>query len=163
MRFCSKCYTCKDLSFFINDLDEKCLLCYILIWYENNKHLYYIIQERKYDAHLDKLKCNLRARTSYAFTSKGYSKKTRTYQILGSDYEIVKKHLERQFKKGMNWDNYGKGSDKWHIDHIIPLCSAKSEEEVILLCHYRNLQPLWSKENHVKNGKIIDTQMSLSI
>ena len=26
------------------------------------------------------------------------------------------KHLEKQFTKGMTWENHG----KWHIDHVIP-------------------------------------------
>ena len=51
----------------------------------------------------------------------------------------------------MNWENYGlyNGEDNygWDLDHIIPLSSAKSEEEVIQLNHYTNLQPLCSKVN----------------
>ncbi len=51
----------------------------------------------------------------------------------------------------MNWDNYGFYNTTynygWDIDHIIPLSSAKSEEDVIKLCHYTNLQPLCSKIN----------------
>lgn len=53
----------------------------------------------------------------------------------------------------MNWDN--RGLYGWHIDHIIPLSSAKTEEEVYKLCHYTNLQPLWAKENLSKGNKII--------
>lgn len=33
------------------------------------------------------------------------------------------------------------------IDHIIPLISASTEEEMVKLNHYTNLQPL-SKEDH---------------
>lgn len=51
----------------------------------------------------------------------------------------------------MTWNNYG----KWHIDHIIPISSAKTEEEVIKLNHYTNLQPLWAKDNLKKGNKII--------
>lgn len=47
----------------------------------------------------------------------------------------------------MTWDNYG----KWHIDHIVPLVSAKTEEEMYKLCHYTNLQPLWALDN-IKKG-----------
>lgn len=34
-----------------------------------------------------------------------------------------------------------------NIDHIIPLSSAKTEEDIIKLSHYSNLQPLCSKVN----------------
>jgi hypothetical protein len=53
----------------------------------------------------------------------------------------------------MNWDNYGVYG--WHIDHIIPLTTAKDEFEIYKLCHYTNLQPLWSEENLSKGGKLI--------
>jgi hypothetical protein len=50
----------------------------------------------------------------------------------------------------MSWSNHG----KWHIDHIIPLSSAKSKEELVKLCHYTNLQPLWALDNLGKANKI---------
>ena len=51
----------------------------------------------------------------------------------------------------MNWDNHG----EWHIDHKIPLSSAKTEKELIGLCHYTNLQPLWALDNLKKGNKIL--------
>ena len=59
----------------------------------------------------------------------------------------------------MTWDNYG----EWHVDHIIPLSSAENEIELIELCHYRNLQPLWAKENLMKKDKIIEHQKCLTV
>ena len=53
----------------------------------------------------------------------------------------------------MSWENYGK--DGWHIDHKIPLSSAKTDREIYELCHYTNLQPLWAKDNLKKSNKII--------
>ena len=53
----------------------------------------------------------------------------------------------------MNWSNHGKYNGEfnfgWDIDHIIPISSAKSEEEIIQLNHYTNLQPLCSYINRV--------------
>ena len=54
----------------------------------------------------------------------------------------------------MTFDNHGLYG--WHIDHIIPLYSAKNEEDIIKLCHYTNLQPLWAEENLSKSNKILD-------
>jgi hypothetical protein len=51
----------------------------------------------------------------------------------------------------MSWDNYGYYG--WHIDHIIPLSSAKTKEEIYKLCHFKNLQPLWWTDNLSKGKK----------
>ena len=58
-------------------------------------------------------------------------------------------HIERQFLRGMNWEN----RDKWHIDHIVPLATAKSEAEVLALNHFTNLRPIWSRDNLSKGAK----------
>lgn len=50
----------------------------------------------------------------------------------------------------MSWNNYG---IYWHIDHIIPLASAKNIEELYKLNHYTNLQPLEAKENMRKGSR----------
>jgi len=107
-------------------------------------------KNRKLSDPLFKMKCNLRTRTSLAFKNKGYSKNTKTQEMLGVDWEITKKHIERQFTKGMNWSNQG----DWHIDHIIPLSSANTEERLKKLCHYTNLQPLWAIDNLIKSDVI---------
>ena len=49
----------------------------------------------------------------------------------------------------MNWDNAG----KWHLDHIIPISSAKNEEDIIKLNHYTNFQPLWAIDNLTKGNR----------
>ena len=53
----------------------------------------------------------------------------------------------------MSWDNYGLHG--WHIDHIIPISSAKTEEELYKLFYYTNLQPLWAIDNIKKGNKIL--------
>lgn len=50
----------------------------------------------------------------------------------------------------MTWDNYG----EWHIDHIIPISSAKSLYDGIRLSQLENLQPLWAEENILKGDKL---------
>lgn len=72
--------------------------------------------------------------------------------ILGCSKQELKNHFEEQFEEWMNWENQGgKGirtqNTNWDVDHIIPLSSAKTEEELITLCHYSNLRPLCSYVN----------------
>lgn len=68
----------------------------------------------------------------------------------------LKKHLEKQFKDGMTWDNYGKGG--WEIDHKIPVSVfnfTKPEHEDFKRCWaLSNLQPMWKKDNIVKSNKL---------
>jgi len=133
-------------------------------YYEDNKEKIKVRQkayqrERRKTDSLFKMKRNLRARTYQAFSRKGYSKDTKTQEMLGVDWDVCKQHIERQFTKGMNWDNYG----EWHIDHKIPLASANTEEELKKLCHYTNLQPLWAEENLSKSDKIEGQQIKFRI
>ena len=122
----------------------------------------YKIKRKEIDP-LFKLKIALRSRTGTIFKHKGYKKNTKTEILLGVSFEIVKAHIERKFVKGMTWNNYGKGEGKWEIDHIIPLSSAKTEEDIVKLCYYKNLQPLWSVDNLKKSNNIVPTQMTLTI
>lgn len=81
----------------------------------------------------------------------GYSKKSKTNEILGCSYEELKLYLESKFEDWMTWENRGLYNGEfnygWDIDHIIPLSSAETEDDVIRLNHYSNLQPLCSKIN----------------
>lgn len=79
------------------------------------------------------------------------TKKNKTFDIVGCTPTFLKEYLEKQFKDGMSWEN----RSEWHIDHIIPLSSAETEEELYELCHYTNLQPLWAEENMKKSDKIL--------
>jgi len=87
---------------------------------------------------------------SVSIRNGGYTKKSSTLNILGCSYEEFKRHIERQFLPRMNWDN----RSEWHIDHIIPIATAKTEEDVIRLNHFTNLRPLWAKDNIAKGAKV---------
>ena len=86
---------------------------------------------------------------------KNYKKKSRTHKMLGCSFEDLKQHIELLWKPWMNWNNYGSVNGKqptsegqcWDIDHIIKLSTAKTEEELLKLFHYTNLQPLCSYIN----------------
>jgi hypothetical protein len=108
---------------------------------------------------LYKLTTNIRNLLKQSFKRNGYTKKSKTYNILGCTYEELKLHIESQWEEWMNWDNYGKynGEEKygWDYDHIIPISSGKCEEDIIRLNHHSNLQPLCSYINRcIKKDKI---------
>lgn len=79
-------------------------------------------------------------------------KQSKTFEIIGCSPKFLKEYIEKKFTEGMSWGLMGKHI---HIDHIIPLSSAKTEEEVYRLCHYTNLQPLWAEDNLKKGSKIL--------
>jgi hypothetical protein len=97
-----------------------------------------------------KLRCSLTSRTLKAFAAIKKSKPYNTLSLLGADIQTVKAHIEKQFEPWMNWENHG----EWHIDHIMPLASAKTEEDMVKLCHYTNLQPLKASDNISKKDRI---------
>ena len=112
------------------------------------------IKERKATEPLFKLKTNIRSLIRETINSKGYKKKTKSKTILGCTFDKFKEHIESQFEPWMNWDNYGNPKDgifekdkTWDIDHIIPISSASTEQDVINLNHYTNLKPLCSYIN----------------
>jgi hypothetical protein len=63
-------------------------------------------------------------------------------------------HLERQFVKGMTWDNYG---SRWHIDHIVPRSSfvyaSADDPEFRAAWALTNLRPLWAADNWSKHAR----------
>ena len=96
---------------------------------------------------------NVRERTKDYLNYKTYNQNSHISDVIGCSPKFLIEYLEQKFKDGMSWDNYGFYG--WHIDHKIPLSSAKTEEEVYKLCHYTNLQPLWAEDNLKKGSKII--------
>jgi hypothetical protein len=98
-----------------------------------------------------RLKERLRKSIRDSFKRRGKRKDGyRTHSILGAEIHVVYEHFESLFVDGMCWENMG----EWHIDHIIPLSTAITEEDVVRLCHYTNLQPLWAKDNIKKSNKL---------
>jgi len=126
-------------------------------YYTNNKKNI-IERQKKYNKNkyendfLFKLITNSRNRIYNFFKLKRIKKMNSTFDIIGCTPKYLKEHIENQFTTGMSWEKLG---TEIHIDHIIPLSLAKTEEEVYKLCHYTNLQPLWAKDNLSKSSKII--------
>ncbi len=105
---------------------------------------------RRMEEPLFKFKKLLRNNIRNSFKRGGFSKTSQACEILGADWDVVKKYFENKFKPGMTWENMG----LWHIDHILPISMATCEEDVIRLNHYSNLQPLWAEDNVKKSDKL---------
>jgi hypothetical protein len=100
----------------------------------------------------NKIKNSLRSRINQLLNKKYNTPKT--LDLIGCSYEFLIEYIENKFTEGMSWDNYGYYG--WHLDHIVPVSSAKTEKDVYKLYHYTNLQPLWAEDNLRKSNKIID-------
>jgi|TARA_R110002110_G_scaffold114777_3_gene284697 hypothetical protein len=108
--------------------------------------------------HRKKLKSDpifkLRARVSgsirTAFKQGGFLKDKRSHEVLKCSILEFKVYIEKQFKEGMTWKNYG----EWQLDHAVPHSLGITAEEVIALNHYSNFQPLWKEDNLKKADKL---------
>jgi hypothetical protein len=125
-------------------------------WVEKNKERRHKITTKAMKKRRSTLKGNLSHRIS-TLISKSLKRNKGGYHwesLVGYTVEDLKLHIENKFIKGMTWNN----RNLWHIDHIIPI-SAFNFETFNDLDFKRcwalsNLQPMWIKENLIKNSKL---------
>ena len=88
-----------------------------------------------------------------SFKNIGNAKSKKTIEIIGMQPQEFHDYLLNTFKEiyGRDWD----GEEEVNIDHIIPISTAKTEEDVLRLNHYTNLR-LITKEDNLKKGKKIN-------
>lgn len=133
-------------------------------YYESHRQ-----QKRDYHREYERQRCRgdvryrlrkrLRTRLYIALRSAvrgSVSQKSQTVQLLGCTIGELQKHLELQFLPGMSWENWGKGSGKWNIDHVYPLSAADltDERHAKAVCHYTNLRPMWEADNVRKSDSV---------
>jgi len=134
---CQRCGVPKDDSF------NFCTECRAKVSRTQQKH-----QAERCKADIQfRLRSLLRARLRKAV--KHNTKTGSAVRDLGCTIAEFKEHIERQFLPGMTWDNWGRGVNRWNIDHIIPLASVDlaDREQFLRVCHYTNLRPLWFVDN----------------
>lgn len=117
-----------------------------------NKYNRIYEKERKSKDIIFKLKKQLKTCIRYSFIRKGMNKSKHTEEIVGIPLDELYLYLLDTFEKnyGYKWD----GKEEVHIDHIKPLSTANTEEDVIKLCHYTNLQLLKGVDNLDKKDKL---------
>lgn len=117
---------------------------------KNKKDIYKKYKEKLSNDELFACREKVRNVIKQSISKMNWKKKSKTESILGCDYNFFKLYIESKFIDGMNWYN----RDEWHLDHIIPISSAKNEEDVYTLNHYTNFQPLWASDNLKKSNKL---------
>ena len=118
---------------------------------ENRDRVAELMRERR-STPSGKIECFCRNYIRIILTKTRTEKLCKTESLLGYKYEDLISHIQRQFTKGMSWDNYG----EWHIDHIIPIShmiktGVTSPSEINAL---PNLRPIWASENLNKRDKL---------
>lgn len=154
-----RCYTCgnqadRDLAASCRDCHEKRLV-YSGIWEKDNQDR--INAGRRHRWRSDRryrLARLIRTRFGSVFRRyiAGAKKTASAVKDLGCTLEQLCEHLESKFQPGMTWANYG----NWHIDHIRPLDSfdltdPSQQKEAV---NFKNLQPLWAKDNLSKGCRL---------
>jgi hypothetical protein len=142
----------------------ECKLCV-----KKRKAIYYLQNKKNVDI-LDKIRKQLRRYTDLNFRLRGNlrarlnralkdnQKGGSAIEDLGCSVDNLKSYLELQFKPGMSWENYGRKTGQWSIDHIFPLSKVNlaDRNQFLKVCHYTNLQPLWVLDNLLKSNRIQD-------
>jgi hypothetical protein len=100
-----------------------------------------------------RFKCLMRNHVKRIFRKAKTKKEGRTIEYLGCSMLHARKHIEKQFNRGMHWNNHG---TVWHIDHIIPLAEFDLTDPMQRkrANHFTNLQPLSVADNMQKRDKI---------
>jgi len=130
----------------------------------NNKKRYYI--ENKYYINkrtikgfkqrmntdiIFKLKHNIGCNIRSSLKKQGYSKKTKTFNILKCEYDFF-----IEFLNGVASNGYTYGVGNLHLDHVIPISLAETEDEAYLLNHYSNYQLLSAEDNISKGNRYVN-------
>jgi hypothetical protein len=145
----------KEKEYYLSDKGKEVLKRKYINRIQSGKKAKYERERRKNDPNY-KLARNLRNRVWSMM--KNISKSDSTLNLLGCTIDEFKKYIENLFTEGMTWENYGKGKNKWNLDHYVP-CSyfdLTDPEQQKICFHYFNIQPLWSCLNSSKNGVVPD-------
>ena len=112
-------------------------------------------QQAKKSPEAKRISATLRDAIKNALKKRGIQKRKPSFEMLDYTPEQLREHLEKQFDKKMNWDNYG---SYWHVDHIVPqarLSYTSTDEVNFQRCwSLENLQPLEALTNLLKSDKL---------
>lgn len=99
-----------------------------------------------------------------AMKAKAQVKSSRTFELIGCTGAELAAHIEKQFKRGMSWKNYGSA---WHVDHITPLSyfDMSNPDDQRRAWNWQNLRPLPAIQNITEGNRrqICQTVLPLTL
>ena len=114
-------------------------------------------KRRKKEDPVYRLKCRMSSMMADIFNRSPYKKGSRKDEIIGCSHEDLIIHLENNIY-GFTIDELGKDGFL-DLDHIVPISTYTSEEDIYKLNHYTNFQLLPSAYNqYVKRDKDWDRE-----
>jgi len=118
---------------------------------KNREYLKKYLKERRKTDFLFRLRGNISANIKESLKIKGYTKKTKTYNILKCEYDFFMTWLN-----GIASNGYTYGVGDLQLDHVVPTSLATTEQEMIILNHYSNFQLLSADENRSKGNRCVN-------
>ena len=117
-------------------------------WKEENLEKFYEYTKEWSKNNPDKIKYSQKLyrenNPHYKIRNLFHNLKKQNYQnLIKPQFELIKKHIENQFNKNMNWGNI-------EIDHKIPISWFNKETPDNLINDLRNLHPLLKEDNRKK-------------
>jgi hypothetical protein len=109
----------------------------------------YRVRRRAEDLHT-RIASALRSRARHSLT--GRPKAGSAVHDLGCTIAQFVEHVERQFRDGMTWENWG---PVWELDHVRPLGSfdLSDREQYVAAAHHTNYQPLLVADHAAKTAR----------
>lgn len=119
-----------------------------------NSYMKGYLEKRKQKKGFNKIRLNHSISAAIRRSLRGQKNGKHWETLVEFTAQQLKKHLEKRFKEGMTWENYG----TWHIDHKIPISVfnfTKPEHRDFKKCWaLSNLQPMWAHDNISKGNKL---------
>jgi hypothetical protein len=142
---------CKKVKKWAEKNQEKVSLYRKNYMKENAEKLYAHYRIRRETDPIFNLSCKIRSLISVTIRNQGYKKNTKTYNILKCEFNFF-----MEFLNGIASNGYKYGIGDLHLDHVIPISLAETEDECILLNHYSNFQLLSAFDNISKGNRTVN-------
>ena len=95
----------------------------------------------------------------------GFRKEYSSVNYLGISFEEAREYIQSLWLDEMSWDNHGRNHGYWNIDHIMPVkgkgVDLLNESHVFAICNYKNLRPVWYRNNIAKGNKVTPEALEL--